>query len=210
MKTKLILFWPMILLTIFSIESSSFQLIVPEMLVDQQASLLLYLQDQYGNQSVGKCQLTSSCRSRSIFQHELELTTCADAALIDATSVEAMFQQAKNQDSIVVCFEFDETVQVLRILVIKDCLLDSDPFDIVSLPMSSLDLDFDVVAQENQIDELAALTESITAGDVTELTRNAARQAWFEQYMAYAKIFMLMQYGKAQRAMRGMSSWLYS
>jgi len=203
MKNKIILLCTVLLLSYAHLESSLFHIAVPEQLVEQQATLLLYMLDADGNQSVGKCQLDSSCRSRSILQQELEMTSCADAELM-STSIDLLHNQTEDQHAVVVCFELDGIVQVVRILVIKDCFLDNDPFDIVSVSFSSLD--FDGMCTEMADDELSSLATSIaehSASDIEHRSRN--RTSFIEQYLLYAKIFMLMQYGKAQRAVRGVS-----
>lgn len=207
MKNQLTFVYTFLLLSCMYLESSLFHIAVPEMLVDEQATLVLYMLDTQGNQSVGKLQLDSSCRSRSILQAELQITSCCEVDLIGATSMDLLHQDASDLQSVVVCFELDDIVQVMRILVIKDCFLDNDPFDIVSVDFNALDMQCANLSQEQ--DEFGALVESIQSHSLDHVSyqsRNTTSN--FEQYLLYAKIFMLMQYGKAQRVMRGMSSWL--
>lgn len=208
MKNKFISLCMVLLLSQTYLESSLFHIAVPEQLVEQQATLLLYMLDADGNQSIGKCQLNSSCRSRSILQQELEITSCADADLM-SIGIDLLHNQIEDQQAVVVCFELDDIVQVVRILVIKDCFFDNDPFDIVSVSLNALDLDSQCCEMAD--DELSSLATSIAQHSADELAyRSRSRVSFIEQYLLYAKIFMLMQYGKAQRAVRGVSSlWQY-
>jgi len=205
MKSKIILLCTVLLLSYTNIKSSLFHIAIPEKLVEQQATLLLYMLDADGNQSVGKCQLDSSCRSRSILQEELEMTSCADADLM-STSIDLLDNHIENQQAVVVCFELDGAVQVVRILVIKDCLLDNDPFDVVSLSFNALDFD-GLSTEMMEEDELSSLVTAIAEQSADSMsTRCHSSSSFLEQYLLYAKIFMLMQYGKAQRVVRGVSS----
>lgn len=184
--------------------ASSFHIAVPEKLVEKNVTLLLYMLDGNGNQSVGKCHLDQTIASRVILQQELEMTSYDDIALMQTSDLRE--SDSLDGQAIVVCFELDYEVQIVRILVVKDCLLDADPFDIVSVSFDSLD--FNNNLYQDEFDELSCLTETINEQSSQSLAnRCQGDSSWFNQYMAYAKIFMLMQYGKASRAMRGVSSW---
>lgn len=196
------------LMTNLQILTSSFRITVPEKLVEKNVTLLLYMLDGNGNQSVGKCHLDQSVASRVILQQELEMTSYDDVALMQTSDLRET--DSLDQQAVVVCFELDYAVEIIRILVVKDCLLDVDPFfDIVAVSFDSLELDpFSHGPQTQDDDELSSLTSVINQQSPHDLAHRCKNDpSWFHQYMAYAKIFMLMQYGKATRAVRGVSSW---
>jgi hypothetical protein len=206
MKNAITLLFSFLLLSNSPLESSMFRIAVPEQLVEEKATLLVYMRDANGNQLVGKCHLDQGCRSRSILQTEFEMTSFADEDLM-SISIDLLKNDIKDDQSVVVCFELDGTFQVLRILVIKDCLLDSDPFDVLSLSFNSIDADDS--GENTEDDELSSLAKSLDEEGADSLADRMPHQSssWFEQYLLYAKIIVLMQYGKVQRVVRDVSSW---
>jgi len=186
--------------------ASSFRITVPEKLVEENVTLLLYMLDGNGNQSVGKFHLDQNVVSRVILQQELEMTSCDDIALMQTSDLREA-DLSLDEQAVVVCFELDQSVQVIRILVVKDCLFDVDPlFDIVSLSFNALE--FEHFYDDAEFDELSSLTQTLSEQSSETLANCSESHAtWFDQYMAYAKIFVLMQYSKASRAVRGVSSW---
>lgn len=203
---KKIFMFALSLLLIINVQvwASSFRITVPEKLVEKNVTLLLYMLDGDGNQSVGKFHLDQGAASRVILQQELEMTSCDDVALMQTSVLQE--SDLHGEQAVVVCFELDHAVQVIRILVVKDCLLDVDPFDIVSVSFNSFE--FDQFYEDTVFDELSSLTQTLNEQTPDTLAhRHQPHPSWFNEYMAYAKIFVLMQYGKAQRVVRGVSSW---
>lgn len=192
--------------------ASTFTIEVPQALLGQDSSLMIYMIDNFGHQQVGKCQVDSRAKYRTILQNELELTTIQEAesfaTFVDVTNSQAALQQ----DVVILHFELDSCVRILRILVVKNSFLEDNPFDVLTLSVQqNKDLEnkhhsFDEF--EEDLDPLFALVENVDAQAMEEsLSAQHQTMSTLEQCKLYAEIYMLMQYGKVKRAMHNMSSW---
>src|SRR3989338_481007 len=94
----------------------SFTIKVPQELLAQHASLVVYMVDAFGNQCIGKCQLDSNSVYHKISQDELKLTTLQEANRFD-TVIDLMSSQPTEQNVAILHFEFDSAVRILRLLV---------------------------------------------------------------------------------------------
>ena len=83
-----------------------FNVAVPEALVQQQATLLVYMVDQNDNQVIGKFQLNEKCRVEAIQHQELVWTSCDDASLMQ-TSIDLLAESNVDQNSVVISFDLD-------------------------------------------------------------------------------------------------------
>ena len=176
---------------------------VPQQLFDQKSSLMIYMVDQDGNQSVGKCHLDGNC-DRKILQNQLEMTAPQEEASLDVI-VDLMDFQATKQDLILLHFEFEKVVQILRVLVVKNSFLEEDPFDILTFPCGT---NVHSQAEFNQdFDPLSDLVDDVDSQAVQRSIQQQEKISKFKEYMLYVKIYMLMQYHGMKRAM---DSWLSS
>ncbi len=193
--------------SIAALQASLFQIAIPQDLVKKNATLLLLVCDNKGQQSFRKCCLGKT-RTYTITQEELEFATeneqTNDVAM-EIFAIASTMPDLPYEESIVVCFQLDSQFQVLRVMVLKDCLLDNDPFDIVTLPISS-EVEFEQLYEEIQgVDELEKLTNDLEYSDLSNLSQNE-NKSWIEEYMLYAKIFTAMQYHKVKKVM-DLSGW---
>lgn len=185
-----------------SLYTFSFPVAIPQDLVKKNATLLLLVCDNKGQKSFRKYRL-GTAQTNTVTQEELEIATEDDAMeiLIDTSNL----PDVTSQESVIVYFQLDSQFQVLRVMVLKDCLLDNNPFDIVSIPLSS-EIEFEQLYEQMQgVDELETLTNSLEHSDLSNLSEQQ-KASWLEQYMLYAKIFAAMQYHKVKRAI-DISGW---
>ena len=172
----------------------------------QKASLVIYMVDEYGNQFAGKCQLDQDSGSRKIAQSELEITSCADVDHLPSV-VDLMISSSALGQEVVLNFEFDKSMAVLRILVVKDTLLEENPFDVISFPVGQ----HSSVDDADEFDEFSSLVDNVDMAMVeTSMKKSKNSRSIFQQYITYAEIFALVQYGKARRAASDVASWLTS
>lgn len=217
MKKIIVLLCYVMHMCVSGLIASTFTIEVPQILLEQNSSLMVYMIDQTGHQRVGKCQLDSNSKDRKILQNELEMTTVQEADSLDSV-VDLMDSQVSlSQDVVILHFEFDNVVKVLRILVVKNSFLEDEPFDIFTLPLSpneskELDQNHHAFQEfENDLDALSALVENVSAQEIQESSQQEdSRLFRANQYMLYAEIYMLMQYGRLKRAVHNMTSWFCS
>lgn len=189
-----------------SLFACSFAIKVPEKFLMQKASLVIYMVDEFGNQCAGKCQLDQYSGSRKIAQSELEITSCADIDYLP-NAIDLMVSISQADQAVILNFEFDKSMAVLRILVIKDTLLEENPFDIISFPVGQ----HSSVDNADEFDEFSNLVDNVDMTMVeTSMKKSKNSRSLFQQYITYAEIFALVQYGKAKRAASNVASWLNS
>jgi hypothetical protein len=172
-----------------SVHTFSFSVAIPQDLVKKNATLLLLVCDNKGQKSLRKYRLGSAI-TNTVTQEELEIAAENEQADDEAMEI---FTDASNlsdavaQESFVVCFQLDSQFQVLRVMVLKDCLLDHNPFDIVTIPLSA-EMEFEQFYEDIQgVDELEALTNSFEDSDLSNLSKQQ-QMSWLQEYMLYAKI----------------------
>ena len=201
--------------------ASSFIIKVSKKLVTDKASLILCLLDEKGNSCIGKCQLDAECQSRKISQDELEMSNVVD---IDKLSCEMKRTKAVEIDNvshvldltdfcecmdqpIVLCFEFDRSLALVRVLVVKDCLLEEDPFNVFEFSVESTKTNIE------ECDEFSDLISSVDSQTIAcaaekKSKRATSNSSLMQKYMLYAEIFALLQYNKAKHALRNVGAWL--
>src|SRR5260370_1444510 len=116
------------------IVASTFTIGVPQALLGENSSLMVFMIDQIGNQHVGKYQLDNYAKYRTILQKELEITTWQEADGLDSAVNLLDSQTSLDQDVVILHFEFDNTVKVLKVLVVKNSFLEDNPFEILTFP----------------------------------------------------------------------------
>lgn len=186
--------------------SSLFSIGVPQELFDQKSSLIIYMVDLAGNQHVGKCQLDQNNRCRKISQNELEMTTFEAVHNLD-TAFDLTASQNDMENVVVLHFEFDNSVRVLQVLVVKETLLEDNPFDVLTLSLANADFEskHHEFEDDPDLDALETFAQNIGNEQIKKsMKENYSKASLFEQYVLYAKIYMMMQYGYVKRTM---SSW---
>lgn len=173
-----------------SMYTFSFPVAIPQDLVKKNATLLLLVCDNKGQKSFRKYRLGSAI-TNTVTQEELEMANeneQADDGAMEIFTDASNLSNAVDQEAVVVYFQLDSQFQVLRVMVLKDCLLDHNPFDIVSIPLSA-EMEFEQFYEEMQgVDELEKLTNSFEHSDLSNLSKQQ-QISWFQEYMLYAKIF---------------------
>ncbi|OGB86331.1 hypothetical protein A3J41_03130 [candidate division TM6 bacterium RIFCSPHIGHO2_12_FULL_38_8] len=197
-------------------QALTFTIAVPQEFLGQDSSLMVYMIDQAGCQHVGKCQVDScSAKDIQILQNQLEITTLQEAEHFD-TVVDLMTrQETLGQDVVMLHFEFDHEIQVLRVLVVKNSFLEDNPFDVLTLSLKEakeFDQNHHTFKEfEDDMDALTKLVDNVDCAVMEQAIQQQDQQASrLKQYMLYAEIYMLMQYGRMKRAMHGVTSWLCS
>jgi hypothetical protein len=206
MKKSIMFLLCLAYLQVTSLCASSFAIKVPEKFLTQKASLVIYMVDELGNQFAGKCQLDQDSGSRKIAQSELEITSYADIDHLPNV-IDLMISSGQVDQGVILNFEFDRSMAVFRILVIKDTLLEENPFDIISFPVGQ----HSSVDDADEFDEFSNLVDNVDMTMVeTSMKKSKNSRSLFQQYITYAEIFALVQYGKAKRAASNVASWLAS
>lgn len=172
---------------------------VPKKYLVEEASLVVYMLDALGNQCVGTCRLHESFEQRNIVQKDLCIQR-PDSLVQLSDSIEITSWSQPRDNEVLLHIEFDENVQVVRVLIVKDNLLEEDSFDIVSIPVNSSMVVDDVDEFSNLIDGIDSATVSSSKQDV--------KSSVFNQYALYAKIYCMMQYKHARRKVRDLTVWL--
>lgn len=189
--------------------SRSFTIMVPQELLEQKASLIMYMVNGSGNQCISRCQLDQGCAYRKISQDELFVATGEDAWSLDK-AIELTPSDLQPDQVAVLHFEFDNEFQLVRVLVFKENLLENNPFDVLTLSVSS-----NCVSQADSVDlvedDLDNLFASVESANPQLINNSILRHkgSLFEQYAGYAELFMIAQYGRVKRAMSNMSGWFY-
>jgi hypothetical protein len=205
MKKKLVYIGSFLIIITTSLCDAVFQVAVPRRLVEEKAALVLVMRDEKGELSVGKCRLDQTLQGNVIAQKDLEIISSDSAENI--TTME-LLPEVNTIEQIVVYFELNAQIKVIRVMVIKECFLDVNPFDVVSFNVED-EAAFEGLYHEMnevELDSLSALTEAINKSDLSSLGQ-PSNGHWFEQYVAYAKFFALMQYQNMTKAVRKASSW---
>ncbi len=196
-----------VIMNMASLHAFSFPVAIPQDLVKKNATLLLLVCDNKGQKSIRKYRLGSAI-TNTVTQEELEIAAendQADDEVMEIFTDASNLSQAVAQEAVVVYFQLDSQFQVLRVMVLKDCLLDNNPFDIVSIPLSA-EMEFEQFYEDIQgFDELEKLTNSFEHSDLSNLSEQQ-KISWVQEYMLYAKIFAAMQYHKVKRAI-DFSGW---
>jgi hypothetical protein len=188
--------------------ASSFTIRVPKRFLTEKAALVLYMLDESGRQCVGKCRLDLNSASRKISHRELQITTDQEVyGLCDAIDLKISNPSDPfTEHEVVLCFEFDSSVNLLRTLVMKDTLLEDDPFGVLEFSPSGQVTSSD----DEEFDPLSDLVDGVDASSVaTSAQADAHRNSLLKQYAMYAEIVALVTYGKAKRAVSDMTTWIY-
>jgi hypothetical protein len=165
--------------------------------------------DDFGQQHVGKCQIDSRAKYRTILQNDLEVTTLQEAESFSMVVDLTNSQELLPEDVVILHFELDNSVRVFRILVVKNSFLEDNPFDVLTLSVAQNN-EFErnhhsFTEFENDFDPLSDLVDNVDACAMNAVQHNSA--TFLDQYKLYAQIYMLMQYGRMKRVVRNMTSW---
>lgn len=198
----------MIVLSLFTVGSwqstyaEAVSIVVPKQCLVEKASLVLYLLDGLGKQSVGTCRLDEAFATRNIVPQDLQIQ--AQETIDQMTnSIDVTHNSQPCDHEIVLHIEFNADVRVVRVLVVKDNLLADDPFDVVSISVTNL--------QDSELDEFDDLDALVSDIDPVKVKNNStdSENSLLTQYALYAKIYMMMQYKYAQRKFKDFTKWLY-
>lgn len=183
------------------LHASSFTIRVPQKFLTQKAALVLYMTDELGKPCIGTCRLDKNSASRKISRCELQMTTEQESY---GDAIDLTESKLPLEHEAVLCFELDPS-RVLRVLVMKDTLLEDDPFGVVEFASSE---DTASIADDEEFDPLSAMVDGIDPNSLASSAEKNKSSVW-EQCALYAEIVALVTYGKAKRAVSDMRSWLY-
>ena len=174
--------------------------IVPKKYLIEKASLVVYILDKLGDQCIGTCQLHEAFEQRNILQQDLFIQK--ESAMIQLTPdvIELPnFSQPKDND-VVLHIEFDNDIRVLKVLIVKDSLLEDKPFDVISISVGEC-------VTTDDFDDLVDLIDGI---DSSAMKSNCSvdKNYLLNKYMLYAKIYCMMQYKHAKHKIQDMTAWL--
>lgn len=190
--------------------ASTFTVGVPQEFVDQNSALMVYIVDSIGNLQIGRYQLDSKKKCRTIFQNELEMTTWQEPEFLDSAVNLLDSQESLGQDVVILHFEFDHTVKILKILVVKSSFLEDNPFDVLTFPVEEQKKLHAFEEFDEEDDALDALVNNMDVGAMEKSIQEHDQQtSRLDQYMLYAEIYMLMQYGRVKRVVHNVTSWFY-
>ncbi len=198
-------------LALLSQDLSRITIGVPTKFFSEQSSLMIYMVDHLGNQSIGTCSLDNKCFSENevlVSQNDLKIATIQESdescVLADLLKV-----QSAEQDLVMVHFEFDHAVRILKMLVVKNSFLEEDPIGIWEIsfePEKKLEINLGLSGTDAD-DFLASLVDDVD----TERFDAANEQepvSWVKRvkkYRAYLEVYMTMQYHRVKRTV---GSWL--
>ncbi len=184
-------------LALLSQDLSRITIGVPTKFFSEQSSLMIYMVDHLGNQSIGTCSLDNKCFSENevlVSQNDLKIATIQESdescVLADLLKV-----QSAEQDLVMVHFEFDHAVRILKMLVVKNSFLEENPFDVWQVPVPLNDAD----------DFLASLVDDVDTERFDAAIEKQEQVSWVKKYRAYLEIYMMMQYHRVKRTV---GSWL--
>jgi len=205
MKKKLVYIGSFFIVITTLICNSMFQVAVPKKLVEEKAALVLVMCDETGQQWIGKYRLDQMQQSNIVEQKDLEIISSDSAETIKTME---LLPEANSVEQIVVYFELNAQIKVIRVMVIKECFLDDPFFDVVSFNITD-EMAFEGLYDEmNEVenDTLSQLTQNINDTDLSFLSQED-KSHWFQEYLAYAKILAIMQYQKMKKVISRTSNW---
>lgn len=207
MKKKLQYIWSFLIIMMTSLSYSVFQIAVPKKLVEERASLVLVMCDEKGEVSIGKYRLDPVIESNVIAQKDLEIITTDCVASINDME---LLPTVNSTEEVIVYFELNAQFKVVKVMVLKECFLDPNPFDVVSFNLED-EIEFENLYSEmndvnSDLDSLSALTDVVNNSDLSSLSANTTDH-WFDQYLTYAKLFAIMQYNSLKKSLHKRVSW---
>ncbi len=205
MKKKLVYIWSFLIFITTFVCNSVFQVSVPKKLIEEKAALVLVMSDETGQQWIGKCRLDQVQKSNIVEQKDLEILNLDTAENIITME---LLPEASSVEQVVVCFELNAQIKVVRVMVIKECFLDDPFFEVVSFNVAD-EIAFEGLYEgmnDFEVDSLSQFTETINNSDLSSLS-NENKGHWFEQYLAYAKLLAVVQYHNMKKVVRKASSW---
>ncbi|MBP7854454.1 hypothetical protein KAZ82_00795 [Candidatus Babeliales bacterium] len=183
---------------------------VPESLCAENTALMIYFQDVYGKEFIGKCTLSQTSTQQIIAQSDLKITEAANVAHFD-TIADVTNISAQSAEVVILHVEIDCTMKVLKILVVQDSFLADTMFDVWTLSLSERN-EFEMnnhrfsefENEQDSLDNLTALAELVDTQKLDDSLQHAGQVSTWQKYVVLAEIYMLMQYGRVKRAMQ---SW---
>ena len=186
-----------------SLKAVAVSVVVPKQCLVEKASLVLYMLDGFGQQSVGTCRLNEAFATRNILPQDLQIQAQETVDQLHNT-IDVTHASQPCDHEIVLHIEFNTDIRVIRVLVVKDSLLADDPFDVLSISVA----DMSEVEEIDEFDQLSNLVDDI---DPIKVNTNSSHSnnSLLTQYSLYAKIYVMMQYKYAQRKMKDFTAWWY-
>lgn len=178
---------------------------VPTKFFAEQSSLMIYMIDHQGNESVGTCNLDSKCLSKDkekflVSQNELNIKTVQDSAEFNVLA-DLMNIQGIEKDLVMLHFEFDHAVRILKILVVKNSFLDDNPFDVLKVPFDEVS----VSEFGGEDDFFSSLVGGVNPEDLDAEIEKKEKVPFLRKIKMYAEVYMMMQYSRVKRTV---ASWL--
>ncbi len=181
-------------------QAESVCVVVPKQYLQENASLVVYLLDALGNQSIGTCALHEAFEKRIIGKQDLLIQDTDSGLVKDAVnSIEISKSSQPCDNEVVLYIDFDAAIQIMRILLVKNNLLADNPFDILSIQVGA-------DSSEEDDDSLTNLASGVDHSRATHDASGLSKQPTsLEKYALYAQIFCMMQYAHAKHMIQ---SWV--
>ncbi len=180
---------------------------VPTKFLAGQSSLMIYMIDHQGNQSVGTCNLDSKCFSQDkadvlVLQNELNIKTVQEDSNEFNVLADLMNIQPVEKDLVMLHFEFDHAVRILKILVVKNSFLEEDPFNVYEVPFKKTN---DLIEDPSDDDFFSSLFQDVDPEGLDAEIEKKEKIPFLKKITMYAEIYMMMQYSRVKRTV---VSWL--
>lgn len=190
-----------------SIYSETVSFVVPKQSLTNKSSLVLLMLDGLGNQCVGTCQLDEALAYKTIRENDLCIKSddsFQELSTSIAQSQDVTYTPKSCEHEVVLYFELEPELQVLRVLVVKGNFFEEDPFNIYAIPLEKQGM---ANNQQEEVDELSMLLDTINVDEAEPVTQQ--ENSLLRQYSLYAQIFFMMQYEHTKRKVNELMSWLY-
>ena len=186
--------------------------VVPKQYLVDKASLVLLMLDDLGNQCVGTCQLDETFSHRVIGTNDLCIKQ--DEMLQDISNSDNITHVSQTcEHDVVLYFDLERELQVLRILVVRGNIFEDNPFNIYSIPLVkqnvTLDQDAVVSSDLDDVDDLTSLLSDIDISEAMQTEESLESNSRFKQYSLYVQIYLLIQYEHLRRKMNDIALWFY-
>lgn len=168
-------------------------------------TLFVYMHDKGGAELVGKYTLSSHQGTiRSIAQTELEIITgnTLDNALV--LEMVSSSNQTETSSYVVVSLEFDESINVIKVLVVKDNFFEDDLFDVLSLS-ANLEDDMSSFQKEMEYDAISELSHRVESLDIA--SKGTPELTYYQRCWLAYQMIKNYAYGKLERMISRLYHW---
>lgn len=179
---------------------------VPKQSLTNKSSLVLLMLDGLGNQCVGTCQLDEALAFKTIREKDLCMkseNSFQEFSTSIAQSEDITYTRKSCDHEVVLYFELEPEIQVLRVLVVKGNFFEDEPFNIFSIP---LERQKSQVVRQEEDDELSMLLDAIDIDEAEPVAHS--ENSLLQQYSLYLQIALMMQYEHTKRKVNELVSWI--